>query len=145
MTKIKDGSNVKVHYTGKLVDGTVFDSSEGREPLAFTIGAGMMIPGFEKGVLDMALNEEKTINIKPEDAYGEIREDMVAEVPKSQLPADMKVEAGMDLMSQTPDGQQMVVKVVDVKEESIIVDANHALAGKELVFDLKVVEVTEGK
>jgi len=145
MTKVKDGSNVKVHYTGKLTDGTVFDSSEGREPLAFTIGAGMMIPGFEKGVMDMAVNEEKTINILPEDAYGEIREDMVAEVPKSQLPPDMKVEKGQDLMSQTPDGQQMVVKVVDVKDGSIVVDANHALAGKELVFDLKIVEVTEGK
>lgn len=145
MTKVKDGSNVKVHYTGKLTDGTVFDSSEGREPLAFTIGAGMMIPGFEKGVMEMTVNEEKTINILPEDAYGEVREDMVAEVPKSQLPDDMKVEKGMELMSQTPDGQQMVVKVVDVKDDSIVVDANHALAGKELVFDIKVVEVTEGK
>jgi len=145
MTKVKDGSNVKVHYTGKLTDGTVFDSSEGREPLAFTIGAGMMIPGFEKGVMDMAVNEEKIINILPEDAYGEIREDMVAEVPKSQLPTDMEVEKGQDLMSQTPDGQQMVVKVVDVKDDSIVVDANHALAGKELVFDIKIVEVTEGK
>ena len=145
MTKVKDGSNVKVHYTGKLTDGTVFDSSEGREPLAFTIGAGMMIPGFEKGVMDMTVNEEKTINILPEDAYGEVRKDMVAEVPKSQLPADMKVEKGMELMSQTPDGQQMAVKVVDVKDDSIVVDANHALAGKELVFDIKVVEVTEGK
>lgn len=145
MTKVKDGSTVKVHYTGKLTDGTVFDSSEGREPLAFTIGAGMMIPGFEKGVMDMTVNEEKTINVLPEDAYGEVMKDMVAEVPKSQLPADMKVEKGMELMSQTPDGQQMAVKVVDVKDDSIVVDANHALAGKELVFDVKVVEVTEGK
>jgi FKBP-type peptidyl-prolyl cis-trans isomerase 2 len=145
MTKVKDGSNVKVHYTGKLTDGTVFDSSEGREPLAFTIGAGMMIPGFEKGVMDMAVNEEKTINILPEDAYGEARKEMIAEVPKSQLPADMEVEKGMQLMSQTPDGQQMAVIVVDVKDDSIVVDANHALAGKELVFDIKVVEVTEGK
>lgn len=145
MTKVKDGSNVKVHYTGKLTDGTVFDSSEGREPLAFTIGAGMMIPGFEKGVMDMAVNEEKTINILPEDAYGVARKEMIAEVPKSQLPADMEVEKGMQLMSQTPDGQQMAVKVVDVKDDSIVVDANHALAGKELVFDIKVVEVTDGK
>jgi len=105
----------------------------------------MMIPGFEKGVMEMTVNEEKTISILPEDAYGEVREEMVAEVPKSQLPADMKVEKGMELMSQTPEGQQMVVKVVDVKDDSIVVDANHALAGKELVFDLKIVEVTEGK
>ncbi len=89
--------------------------------------------------------KKRQFHIKPEDAYGEVREDMVAEVPKAQLPPDMEVEKGMDLMSQTPDGQQMVVKVVDVKDESIVVDANHALAGKELVFDLKVVEVTEGK
>jgi FKBP-type peptidyl-prolyl cis-trans isomerase SlpA len=142
MTKVKDGSTVKVHYTGKLTDGTIFDSSEGREPLAFTIGAGMMIAGFEKGVLDMELNEEKTISIQPEDGYGLVRDDMIAEVPKAQLPPDMEVEAGMELMSQTPDGQQMVVKVVDVKAESIVVDANHPLAGKDLVFEVKVVEVT---
>jgi len=141
MTKVKDGSTVKVHYTGKLTDGTVFDSSEGREPLAFTVGAGTMIPGFEKGVMGMEQDEEKTINIQPEEAYGERRDDMIAEVPKTQLPDDLKVEQGMDLMSQTPDGQQMVVKVTEIKDESIVVDANHALAGQELVFDLKVVEV----
>lgn len=142
MTKIADGNQVKVHYTGKLNDGTVFDSSEGREPLAFTIGKGMMIPGFEKGVMGMGLNEEKTITIKPEDAYGIVHEDMIAEIPNAQLPPEIKPQAGMELMSQTPDGQQLVVKIIEVKEESIVIDANHALAGKELTFDIKVVEIS---
>lgn len=142
MTKIKDGNEVKVHYTGKLNDGTVFDSSEGREPLAFTIGKGMMIPGFEKGVMGMELNEEKTLTIQPEDAYGPIREDMVAEIPADQLPPEIKPEVGMELMSQTPDGQQLVVKIKEVKEGSVIIDANHVLAGKELTFDVKIVEIS---
>lgn len=142
MTKIKDGDNVKVHYTGKLSDGTVFDSSEGRDPLAFTMGKGMMIPGFEKGVMGMAIDEEKTITLKPEEAYGEVREDMIAEVPSSQLPPDLTPQAGMELMSQTPDGHQLVVRVMEVKEDSIVIDANHQLAGKELTFDIKVVEIS---
>ncbi|MBC8486324.1 MAG: peptidylprolyl isomerase [Bacteroidetes bacterium] len=142
MAKIKDGDNVKVHYTGKLNDGTVFDSSEGREPLAFTIGKGMMIPGFEKGVLGMDINEEKKITISPEEAYGEIREDMFAEVEKSQLPPNVKPEVGIELMSQTPDGQQLVVRVTEVNEKTIKIDANHQLAGKELTFDIKVVEIS---
>lgn len=141
MTKVKDGHQVKVHYTGKLNDGTVFDSSEGREPLAFTIGKGMMIPGFEKGVVGMELNEEKTITIPPEEAYGPVREDMIAEVPNNQLPQDIKPKVGMELMSQTPDGHQLVVKIKEVKDESILIDANHALAGKELTFDIKLVEI----
>ena len=143
MTKIKDGAQVKVHYTGKLVDGTVFDSSEGRDPLAFTIGKGMMIPGFEKGVMGMEINDEKTINIKPEEAYGEVREDMIAEIPIAQLPPDLKPQSGMELMSQTPDGQQMVVRVKEVKTESVMIDANHPLAGKELTFDIKIVEISQ--
>jgi len=142
MAKIKDGDNVKVHYTGKLNDGTVFDSSEGREPLAFTIGKGMMIPGFEKGVLGMDINEEKIITISPEEAYGEIREDMFAEVEKSQLPPNVEPVVGMELMSQTPDGQQLVVRVTEVNEKTIKIDANHQLAGKELTFDIKVVEIS---
>ncbi len=142
MTKIKNGDNVKVHYTGKLNDGTVFDSSEGRDPLAFTMGKGMMIPGFEKGVMGMALHEEKTITIPPAEAYGDVREEMIAEVPNSQLPDGLKPEPGMELMSQTPDGHQLVVRVKEVKDDSIVIDANHQLAGKELTFDIKVVEIS---
>jgi FKBP-type peptidyl-prolyl cis-trans isomerase 2 len=142
MTKIKNGDSVKVHYTGKLNDGTVFDSSEGRDPLAFTVGKGMMIPGFEKGVMGMALDEEKTITIPPSEAYGDVREEMIAEVPNTQLPEGLKPELGMELMSQTPDGQQLVVRVKEVKDDSIVIDANHQLAGKELTFDIKVVEIS---
>lgn len=142
MTKVKEGSNVKVHYTGKLADGTVFDSSTGRDPLAFTIGKGMMIPGFEKGVMGMAVDEEKTIVLPPAEAYGEVREDMVAEIDKANLPPEVKPEVGMELVSQQPDGQQMVVKIKEVKDNSIVVDANHMLAGKELTFELKMVEIS---
>jgi len=141
MTKIKNGDHVKVHYTGKLSDGTVFDSSEGRDPLAFTMGEGMMIPGFEKGVMGMELNEEKTITIPPSEAYGEAREEMIAELPNSQLPEGIVPEEGMELMSQTPDGHQLVVRIKEVKEDSFVIDANHQLAGKELTFDIKVVAI----
>lgn len=142
MEKVKDSSTVKVHYTGKLSDGTIFDSSEGRDPLAFTMGAGMMIPGFENGVMGMELNEEKSVTIHPKDAYGEVREDMIAHVERKHLPKEIDLKVGMELMSQTPDGQQMVVKVKEVNEDTILVDANHALAGKELTFDIKVIEIT---
>ncbi|MCF8368931.1 MAG: peptidylprolyl isomerase [Bacteroidales bacterium] len=145
MHKVKEGSTVKVHYTGKLKDGSVFDSSEGRDPLAFTMGAGMMIPGFENGVMGMTLNEEKSVTIQPKDAYGEVREDMIAQVEKKLLPKEIDPKIGMELMSQTPDGQQLIVKIIEVKEDAILVDANHALAGKELTFDIKVVEITDPK
>lgn len=141
MTKVKQGDNVKVHYTGKLSNGNVFDSSQGREPLTFTIGQGMMIPGFEKGLLNMAVGEEKTIVLPPSEAYGDVREDMLAEIEKNQLPPEIKPEVGMELVSQQPNGQQMVVKIKEVKEKSIIIDANHQLAGKELTFEIKLVEI----
>lgn len=142
MTQVKENNTVKVHYTGKLADGQVFDSSEGKEPLAFTLGQGSLIPGFEKGLIDMKVNEKKTINITKEDAYGEPREDLIVEVPKSQLPPDMTPEVGMGLVSRTPEGQEMNLMVVEVKPESVILDGNHPLAGKDLIFDLEVVEIT---
>ena len=142
MAKVKDGDTVKVHYTGKLKDGSIFDSSVDREPLAFTMGAGMMIPGFEKGVMGMALNEEKTIKIEPADAYGEFREDMIVEIPKTQLPPDMEVKVGMELVSQGENGQQFPVTVKEVKSESIVIDANHQLAGQELTFEISLVEIS---
>lgn len=141
MTKIKNNDKVKVHYTGKLTDGQVFDSSLEREPLEFTIGAGQMILGFEKGVMDMELNEKKTINIPSTEAYGEPREDLTQEVPKKHLPEDIKPEIGMNLVSQTPDGQQMQFVVTEVREESIIVDGNHPLAGKDLIFEIEVIGI----
>lgn len=143
MTQVKENNTVKVHYTGKLADGQVFDTSEGKEPLAFTLGEGRLIPGFEKGLIDMKLNEKKTINITKDDAYGDPREDLIIEVPKTELPQEMIPEVGMGLVSRTPEGQEMNLMVVEVREESVVLDGNHPLAGKDLIFDLEVVEITE--
>jgi len=141
MTKVKTGDTVKVHYTGKLKDGTVFDSSLEREPLQFEVGAGNLIPGFEKGVIGMEPEEQKTIEIEAEKAYGEVRDDLILEIQKQQLPPDLDPKVGMDLISQQPDGQQINVTVKEVKPESIVIDANHKLAGKDLIFEVKVVEI----
>lgn len=142
MSQVKQNDTVKVHYTGKLTDGQVFDSSVERgEPIEFTMGEGQLIPGFEKGLIDMEVNEKKTINIPKEEAYGEPREELIQEVPKSQLPEEIKPEVGMGLVSKSPDGQEMNLVVKEVKDESIVVDGNHPLAGKDLVFDLEVVEI----
>lgn len=142
MTQVKENNTVKVHYTGKLADGQVFDSSEGKEPLQFTLGQGRLIPGFEKGLIDMKLNEKKTINIAVEDAYGEPREDLIIEVSKTELPQEMAPEVGMGLVSRTPEGQEMNLLVVEVKDETVILDGNHPLAGRDLIFDLEVVEIS---
>ncbi len=142
MSQVKQNDTVKVHYTGKLTDGQVFDSSVERgEPIEFTMGEGQLIPGFENGLIDMKVNEKKTINISKEEAYGEPREELIQEVPKSQLPEEIKPEVGMGLVSKSPDGQEMNLVVKEVKDESIVVDGNHPLAGKDLVFDLEVVEI----
>jgi FKBP-type peptidyl-prolyl cis-trans isomerase 2 len=143
MTQVKENNTVKVHYTGKLADGQVFDTSEGKEPLAFTLGQGSLIPGFEKGLIDMKLNEKKTINIAKDDAYGDPREDLIIEVPKSELPQEMTPEVGMGLVSRTPEGQEMNLMVVEVREETVVLDGNHPLAGRDLIFDLEVVEISK--
>ncbi|HDZ15343.1 hypothetical protein LCGC14_0650900 [marine sediment metagenome] len=142
MSQVKKDDTVKVHYTGKLDDGQVFDSSVERgEPLKFTMGQGQLIPGFEDGVINMKVNEKKTINISKEKAYGEIRKELVQEVPKNQLPENIKPEVGMGLTSQTQDGKEINLIVKDVKDETIVVDGNHPLAGKDLTFELEVVEI----
>ena len=141
MSQVKENNTVKVNYTGKLVDGQVFDSSEGKEPLEITLGQGQLIPGFEKGLIDMKLNEKKTITIAKDEAYGDVNDALIQEVKKEQLPQDMAPEVGMGLVSKTPDGQEINLLVVEVKEESIVVDGNHPLAGKDLVFDLEVLEI----
>jgi|TARA_B110000971_G_scaffold218878_1_gene258634 FKBP-type peptidyl-prolyl cis-trans isomerase SlpA len=141
MIQVTENSTVKVNYTGKLADGQVFDSSEGKEPIEFTLGQGQLIPGFEKGLIDMKLNEKKTISMPKEDAYGEINEALIQEVNKSELPQEMEPKVGMGLVSKSPDGQEMNLMVIEVKEESIVIDGNHPLAGKDLIFDLEVVEI----
>lgn len=141
MSQVKQNDTVRVHYTGKLTDGQVFDSSLEREPIEFTMGQGQLIPGFEKGLLDMKVNEKKTIEIPAEEAYGEPRAELVQEVDKNQLPEEIKPEPGMGLVSKSPDGREMNLVVKEVKDETIVVDGNHPLAGKDLVFDLEVVEI----
>ena len=141
MSQVKANNTVKVNYTGKLSDGQVFDTSEGKEPLEFTLGEGKLIPGFEKGLMDMKLNEKKTITIVKEEAYGEINNDLKQEVSKADLPADITPEVGMGLVSTSPSGQEVNLRIIEVKEESIIIDGNHPLAGEDLIFDLEVVAI----
>jgi FKBP-type peptidyl-prolyl cis-trans isomerase 2 len=141
MILVKENNTIKVNYTGKLSDGHVFDSSEGKEPLEFTLGKGQLISGFEKGVINMKLNEKKTISIPKEEAYGDIIKELILEVEKAQLPQEIKPEVGMGLVSKSQDGQEMNLVVVEVKNESIVVDGNHPLAGKDLIFDIEVVEI----
>lgn len=141
MSSVKPNDTVKVHYTGKLADGRVFDSSRDKEPIEFTLGQGQLIPGFEKGLIDMEVNETKTINVASSEAYGERQEEMMQEVPKDQLPPEIKPEVGMGLISQTPDGREMRLTVAEVKDETIVVDANHPLAGQDLIFDVEVMEI----
>jgi len=141
MQQVKKGDTVKVHYHGRLVNGETFDSSEGREPLEFEVGGGMVIEGFDNGVTGMAVGEKKTINIPAAQAYGEANEDMIMEFPKERFPADMVPEVGMQLNMHNGSGQQFPVVIVEVKDDVVILDANHPLAGQELIFDLELVEI----
>jgi peptidylprolyl isomerase len=141
MQQAKKGDKVKIHYHGKLNDGSTFDSSAGREPLAFEIGSGMVIPGFDDGVTGMTVGEKKTINIPAAQAYGEVSEEMIMEFPLNQFPADMVPEIGMQLTMSNNQGQNFPVVIVELKDESVLLDANHPLAGKELIFDLELVEI----
>lgn len=141
MSEAKKGDHVKVHYTGKLTTGEQFDSSAGREPLAFTVGAGQMIKGFDDAIPGMSVGDKKTINIAPEHAYGEKNKEAIIEFPLSNIPEDMKLEPGMKLQLQNEAGHPVPVVVTEVKEDVVILDANHELAGKELVFDIELVEI----
>ena len=141
MTKVKDNDKVKVHYTGKFKDGQVFDSSLEREPLEFEVGKGQMIPGFEKAVVGMEKGEKKEVNLSPDEAYGEKREELTQEINKDQLPEDLEPKVGMQLQSKTPDGKEFRVTVAEVKDEAIVIDANHPLAGKDLVFEIELVDI----
>jgi peptidylprolyl isomerase len=144
MQQVKKGDTVKVHYHGKLVNGTTFDSSEGREPLEFEVGGGMVIQGFDEGVTGMQIGEKKTIYIPALQAYGDKNEDMIMEFPKDRFPADMVPEVGMQLNMHNGSGQQFPVVIVEVKDEVVILDANHPLAGEDLIFDLELVEIKGG-
>lgn len=143
--EVKTGDKVRVHYSGRLLDGTLFDSSEGREPLEFTVGAGQMIKGFDAGVQGMRVGDRKTIQIPPEEAYGHRDEEAIIEFPAENVPSDMTLEPGMQLTLRNQYGQPVPVVVLEVKAEAVIMDANHMLAGQELVFDVELVEIVGGK
>ena len=136
---MNQGTKVKIHYTGTLNDGKIFDSSEGREPLEFTIGENRVIKGFEDGIKGMKLNDEKTIKIKAKDTYGERDERMVVSVPRDKFPPE--VQAGGTLLLKGPNGERLPAVVKEVKDDAVIIDMNHPLAGKELNFKIKVVGI----
>ena len=143
MSTAQQGNIVKVHYKGTLKDGSVFDSSEGREPLEFTVGAGQMIAGFDAGVVGMAIGEKKTIEIACEEAYGPHREEMIAKVPVEEVPEDVNPKVGMVLQMQHPNGMPITVTVTEVTDEHILLDGNPPLAGKDLIFEIDMVEIKE--
>lgn len=141
MSKVKNNDTVKVHYTGKLSNGQVFDSSLQRDPLEITLGEGMLIPGFEKGILDMEVHEKKTVNIPKEEAYGEVKKELFQPISKTELPKDIAPEVGMGLMAKNPDGSERELRVAEVNDDHIVVDANHPLAGQDLTFELELMSI----
>lgn len=141
MAQAKQNDTVKVHYKGTLENGEVFDSSEGRDPLQFTLGTGQVIPGFDNGITGMEINEEKTIKIPAADAYGEVNEQLVQKVPRTALSDEIQPEVGLKLVSKTPEGQEIPIVVTEVAEEDITIDANHPLAGEDLTFEVKLLEI----
>jgi len=141
MQQVKTGDKVKVHYQGRLRNGETFDSSEGREPLEFTVGSGQVIKGFDDGVQGMQPGEKKTVEIDVKDAYGEKQQEMLIEFPKTQFPPDMNPEVGMQLMMNNGAGQSFPVTIAEVRDETVLLDANHPLAGEDLIFDLELVSI----
>ena len=141
MSQAKTGDTVKIHYTGTLEDGTEFDSSSGRDPIEFQLGSGQVITGFDKAVEGMEVGEKKTVNIPPEDAYGEPNDEMVMDVPRSALPEDLEPKEGMGLQARQQDGQVVNFTITAVADDKITVDGNHPLAGKPLSFDIELVSI----
>ena len=145
MAQAQSGDKVKVHYHGKLTSGETFDSSQGRDPLEFELGSGMVIPGFDEGVEGMTEGEKKTINIPVDQAYGPRRQEMMIDMPRERFPSEMELEVGMPLMMSDGAGNNHQVVVTEIKESSVMLDANHPLAGQELIFDLELVEIVGKK
>ena len=141
MTEVKTGDTVQIHYTGTLLDGTTFDSSEGRDPLSFEVGSGQIIPGLDAALPGMAVGDKKTVNVPCAEAYGPINPDMRQAVPRDSIPDDIPLEVGGRLQMQTTEGQVMPVIVVDLDETQVTLDANHPLAGLDLTFDIELVAI----
>lgn len=144
MSIAKSGDTVRVHYHGRLHSGETFDSSAGRDPLEFELGSGQVIPGFDNGVSGMSVGEKKTIEIPCAEAYGPHNETMLVEMPKERFPEGMEIEIGMPLMMSDGQGQSLQVAVIAINEGMVTLDANHPLAGKDLIFDLELVEIKGG-
>lgn len=141
MQQVQSGDTVRVHYHGRLTDGSTFDSSEGRDPLEFEVGSGMVIAGFDNGVIGMIIGDKRTLSIAVDDAYGPKNPEMVIEFPREQVPEGMPLEKGMRLNLNNSEGQVVPVVITDVLDETILLDANHPLAGEDLVFDIELVEI----
>lgn len=141
MTQVKSGDKVRIHYTGTLADGTTFDSSAGRDPLEFTVGSGEIIPGLDKEIPGMAAGEKKTVQIPCTEAYGAHDPNAKQAIPREHVPSDIPLEIGTQLQLQTPQGEAMPVVVAEVTEAEVILDANHPLAGKDLIFAIELVEI----
>lgn len=141
MPKAKKGDTVKVHYTGRFEDGEIFDSSTGKEPLEFTIGKGEVIPGFEEAIIGMNTGETKTVKIPPEKAYGPRYDELVLTVERSRFPDDVQPQIGQQLQLRQPDGRTFIVTISDINETAVTLDANHPLAGKDLVFEINLIEI----
>lgn len=141
MAQAKSGDKVKVHYTGTLNNGQVFDSSKERDPLEFTLGTGMVIAGFDAAVTGLEPGETVTKTIPVDEAYGPYQEEMVADIEKQNIPADFELEVGQRLQMQTPSGEAMAVTITDMKEGVVTLDGNHPLAGQDLTFELELVEI----
>ncbi len=141
MTQVKSGDTVRIHYTGTLTDGSTFDSSAGRDPLEFTVGSGQIIPGLDKAMPGMAVGEKKQVTVPADEAYGQPNPQAQQAVPRAEIPDHIPLDLGTQLQVQTPDGQAMQVTVVQVTDQEVTLDANHPLAGKDLTFDIELVEI----
>jgi len=141
MQQVKNGDKVKVHYHGRLTNGETFDSSEGRQPLEFEVGSGSVIKGFDDGVTGMEVGDKKTINIPVDEAYGQKNPEMLIEMPKDRFPAELELEVGLPLMMSNGEGQNFQVIIHEIQDESVVLDANHPLAGQDLIFDLELVDI----
>jgi peptidylprolyl isomerase len=141
MTEVKSGDTVRIHYTGTLADGSVFDSSEGRDPLEFTVGTGQVIAGMDGGLPGMKVGDKKRLEIAAEDAYGPVNSEARQAIPREGIPDDIPLEVGIQLQMQSPEGHVLPVTVVEVTESTVTLDANHPLAGKDLNFDIELVAI----
>lgn len=143
MTKTKQGDTVKVHFTGKLENGKIFDTSLDKEPLEFTIGKGQIIKGFEEAIIGMGPGESKTANIPKEKAYGSVQDHLMVEVPRDKIPEQIEPKVGEQLEVQQTDGRRMPVTIAFVSDDNVTLDANHPLAGQDLIFDIELLEIVE--